>query len=166
MIRPLLILCCLLPSAALAAEQLATVLQQTTLRAEPFSDAAQILTLKARQQVTVLQRKGGWYQVRSAGQSGWLRMSRVRFGSGATTQNSSSGLGQALSFLTTGRSGSSGVTVATGIRGLDSADVANAKPDHQALKRLKQFQANPDQARQFARNAQLKSQPVGYFAEQ
>lgn len=170
--RPLLalILCCLFPPALLAAEQLATVLQQTELRAEPFSDATPLAAIGAKQQVTVIQRQGGWYQVRSGKQTGWLRMSHVRFGDSTTatttgTQQSGSGLAQTLRFLSTGRSGADGVTVATGIRGLDAADIANAKPDRQALNRLNRFQAKPARARQFAASAQLKTQPLGYFDE-
>jgi glucose-6-phosphate dehydrogenase assembly protein OpcA len=151
----------------LAAEQLATVLQQTELRAEPFDDATSLAAIRAKQQVSVIQRKGGWYQVRNGRQTGWLRMSHVRFGDGTTTstQQNGSGLAQSLRFLSTGRSGADGVTVATGIRGLDAADIANAKPDRQALNRLNRFQAKPARARQFAASAQLKTQPLGYFDE-
>lgn len=156
--------CAVCSSTLLAAEQLATVLQPTTLQAEPFADAAPLASLRAKQQVTVLQRQGGWYQVRSGKQRGWLRMSHLRFGEGATTAPPGAGLAQTLRFLSTGRSGADGVTVATGIRGLDSADMANAKPDRQALSRLNRFQARPERARQFADSAQLKSQPLGYFA--
>jgi hypothetical protein len=167
MTRPLLafILCCLFPPALLAAEQLATVLQQTELRAEPFADAAPLASLGAKHQVSVLKRQGGWYQVRSGKLRGWLRMSHIRFSSGSTTPQQDAGLAQTLRFLSTGRSGASGVTVATGIRGLDAADIANATPDHQALSRLDRFQAKPERARQFAASAQLKSQPLGYIAE-
>jgi hypothetical protein len=167
MTRPLLalILCCLFPPALLAAEQLATVLQQTELRAEPFDDATSLAAIRAKQQVSVIQRKGGWYQVRNGRQTGWLRMSHVRFGDGSTptTQQNGSGLAQSLRFLSTGRSGADGVTVATGIRGLDAADIANAKPDRQALNRLNRFQASPARAQQFAASARLKTQPLGYF---
>ncbi|MCW8917280.1 MAG: SH3 domain-containing protein [Gammaproteobacteria bacterium] len=165
MMRPLfaLLLCSLLSPALFAAEPLATVLQPTTLRAEPFADAAPLATLKAKQQVRVVQRKGGWYQVRSGQQRGWLRMSHLRLGDGATAPKGDSGVAQTLRFLGTGRSGADGVTVATGIRGLDAADMANAKPDHRALQRLDRYQAQPEQARQFAASARLKSQPLGYF---
>lgn len=166
MMRPLLtiILCCLLSPVVIAeATQIATVLRLTPLHTEPFSDAKKLISLRAKQQVIILQRKGGWYQVRNDSYTGWLRMSHVRFGSGKITQQNGAGLEQTLRFLSTGRSGADGVTVATGIRGLDAADVANAKPDHKAVASLKEFQVQPDQARQFAQDAQLKSQPFRYF---
>jgi hypothetical protein len=141
------------------------VLQQTTLRAEPYSDAAALATLRAKQQVTVIERKGGWYQVRIPGQSGWLRMSHVRFGDGSSTTQGSSGLSETLRFLSTGRSGSSGVTVATGIRGLDAADVANARPDHRAVNRLERYRVSQSTVESFAHSGKLRTQPLGYLDE-
>ena len=164
MIRTILTitLCGLFSPALFAEEQLATILQQTSLRAAPYSDARALTTLRARQRVRVIQRKGGWYQVRSGSQPGWLRMSHLRLGSGSTAQGDGTGLSQTLRFLSTGRSGASGVTVATGIRGLDATDVANAQPNHQAVAELERFYAHPERVRQFARDAKLQTQPLGY----
>ena len=158
-----LALCGLFSPALLAEEQLATILQQTELRAEPYSDTAALATLAAKQQVMVLQRQGGWYQVRAASQNGWVRMSHLRLGSAGGTSSGGNGISETLRFLNTGRSGSSGVTVATGIRGLDAADVANARPNHRAVKKLERFQSKPKQIEKFARSAQLKTQPLGYM---
>jgi hypothetical protein len=147
-------------------EQGATVLRDTELRAEPYADAAVLARLKARSKLTILQRKGGWYQARdSRNRTGWLRMSTIRLGSGAAAGSANGGLGQTLRFLSTGRSGSSGVTVATGIRGLDSADVANATPDHEAVKQLDRYRVSSAAARSFALNASLRSQRLGYIKE-
>ena len=161
-----LFLCLLLSPVIFASdEQIATVLQKTALLSEPFSDAAEVTTLKARQKIRVLQRKGGWYQVSSEQGSGWLRMSRIRFGDGKKSKADGKGLSQTVQFLSTGRSGAKGVTVATGIRGLEAADVSNAQPDHNAVAKLKQFQVNPAQATDFANEAELKTQPLGYFKD-
>ncbi len=164
--RPLfaLLLSLTLSPALFAAEQIATVLQPSALYAEPYSDARKLTTLKAKQQVTVLKRKGGWYQVQGGGNTGWLRMSRVRFGAGVV-ERSGEGLEQTLRFLSTGRSGADGVTVATGIRGLEAADVANATPDHQAVARLERFRSSAESARRYAAGAKLKTQPLGYLKQ-
>ena len=165
--RALLFLAAALLSTVLyAGEEIATTLKSSFLLAEPYSDAKQLATIDARQQVTVLQRKGGWYQVKHGSQRGWLRMSSIRFGNGETAAADGSGLAQTLRFLSTGRSGSSGVTVATGIRGLDAADVANATPNHNAVSRLERYSATPQTAQKFARSARLKTQPLGYLTEQ
>lgn len=158
-----LALCGLFSPTLFADEQLATILQQTDLRTEPYSDTAAITTLAAKQQVMVLQRQGGWYQVRTASQIGWVRMSHLRLGTATGGSADGSGVSQTLRFLNTGRSGSSGVTVATGIRGLDAADVANARPNHKAVRKLDRFQSKPKQVEKFARSAQLKTQPLGYM---
>ena len=156
----------LLSTALFADEQIATTLKSSSLFAEPYSDAKQLATIGARQQVTVLKRKGGWYQVKHGSQRGWLRMSTIRFGNSEATAQSGEGLAQTLRFLSTGRSGTDGVTVATGIRGLDAADVANATPNHNAVKRLERYNTNPQTAKKFARNARLKTQPLGYIKAQ
>lgn len=156
----------LLSPICLAAEtQLATVLRNTNLMSEPYSDASKVSRLKAKQQVTVITRKGGWYQVNHGNNSGWLRMSHIRFGDGKTSKGEGKGLMQTIRFLSTGRSGADGVTVATGIRGLDAADVANASPDHSSVKRMERFKSGPKNAKKFAKAAGLKSQPLGYIKE-
>ncbi len=149
-----------------AEEQVATVLRDTQLRSAPYSDAGVIATVKAKSRVTILERRGGWYQARdSRRHTGWLRMSNIRIGEGGATTGDGSGLGQTLRFLSSGRSGASGVTVATGIRGLDSADVVNATPDHNAVQRLDSFSVSAAAAKSFALNASLRSKRIGYLKE-
>ncbi len=148
------------PLPALA-EQAATVLRDTELRHEPFSDAGITAQLKANNRLTVFKRQGGWYQVRHGEQQGWVRMSAIRLGEAPA--GGSSGIVDTLRFLGSGRSGASGVTVATGIRGLDAADVANATPDHAALKQLDRIRISPSQARAFAAEAKLKCHSLAYL---
>lgn len=148
------------PLPALA-EQSATVLRDTELRSEPYSDARVSATLRAKSTLTILTRKGGWYQARQGSLKGWVRMSAIRLGE--AQGGGSSGISETLQFLSSGRSGSSGVTVATGIRGLDAADVANATPNHQAVQRLDRIQVSDSQARTFAAAAKLRSHTMGYM---
>lgn len=166
--RLLILLAALLFTLPLQAqEQTATVLRDSPLRAEPFTDAATLGSVKAKSRITVLQRSGGWYQIRDTrARSGWLRMSSVRLGDGASAADSGdSGIGQTLRFLSTGRSGASGTTVATGIRGLDAADVANATPDHAALKQLERHRVSANEAKNAARTAGLQSRTLSYLKE-
>jgi hypothetical protein len=165
LLLPLLAAFNLLVAAPAMAEQGATVLRDAALRSEPYSDAGIVTTLKAHTTLTILERRGGWYQTRTADrQRGWVRMSAIRLGE--LKAGGSSGVGATLRLLSTGRSGASGVTVATGIRGLDAADVANATPDHQAVSRLARFQASAAQAKAFAAQAKLKSRKLAYLTEQ
>lgn len=145
-----------------AAEQGGTVLRDSELRSEPYTDTTVLGKVKAKSTVMVIKRQGGWYQVRdAAGRSGWLRMSALRLGE--LRAGGDSGVGETIQFLSTGRSGASGVTVATGIRGLDSADVANATPNHQAVKRLAAYQSSATQAKSFAAGGKLKSRELAYM---
>jgi hypothetical protein len=142
------------------------VVGESSLYKKPFSDAAVVTTLPADSVVRIVQRKGGWYEVKADKKvSGWMRMSALRFGEPASDKQSGniSGLQQTIQLFKTGRSDSSGVTVATGIRGLDAADLQNSQPDHQALERLTTFIANQDGARSFAAEAKLKSQELAYI---
>ena len=148
------------PMRALA-EQTATVLRDTVLRSEPFSDADAIVSLKAKATLTLFKRQGGWYQVRVGEQQGWVRMSAIR--PGEAQSGGSAGIGETLRLLRNGRSGASGVTVATGIRGLDAADMASATPNHQAVERLAQYQVPAEQATAFAAEAELKSNELSYL---
>lgn len=162
----LLTLSLLLLAPALSAQEEAVALRDTTLRAEPHSDAAAITTIKAKSKLQILQRKGGWYQARDNSQkSGWLRMSHIRLGSGSSDGSAGGGLAQTLNFLSTGRSGASGVTVATGIRGLDAADVSKAKPDHAAVKKLDSYQISSASAEKFAASGKLRAIKLRYLKE-
>ena len=160
----LLVMLALAGPLPVLAEQIASVLRDTELRSEPFNDASITTTLKAKSPLTILKRRGGWYQARHGKQQGWVRMSAIRLGE--ARDGGSSGIGETLQFLSSGRSGSSGVTVATGIRGLDAADVANATPNHQAVKSLERFQVTAAQARAFASEAKLKSSQLAYLKPQ
>lgn len=159
-----LILCsCFFPVVQAEEAKIATVIRGTTLYAEPYSDAQVIGSLKAKQQVAITQRKGGWYRVMRDDARGWLRMSHVRFGTHNGDSRNGEGLKQTLRFLSTGRSGADGVTVATGIRGLDAADVANARPNHRAVNKLDSYAVSQRQAAVFAREAGLKSRSLSYI---
>lgn len=146
------------------AAEVAHIIRDTELKAEPFSDAAGIARLKANTRVSKTERKGGWYQITFKDKQGWVRMTSLRLGE-ADRARGKSGIGSTLRFLGTGRSGTSDVTVATGIRGLDAADVANAKPDHGALKRLKQKKVDPAKVKQFASAGKLTTTRLSYIQE-
>jgi len=138
----------------------------SNLYKKPFSDAEVVTNLYANGVVTVIKRKGGWYQVESANNmNGWMRMNRLRFGAQSEDNGSGNiqGLRQTLKLFKTGRSGSSGVTVATGIRGLDSADIENSKPDREALKRLLKYMSDRADSETFAAKAKLQAQELAYI---
>ncbi|WP_127474895.1 hypothetical protein [Sulfurivermis fontis] len=142
----------------------AHVIRATELKDKPFSDAATLLPLAENVLVDVLAREGGWYRVKVNNAEGWVRMTALRLGDGSAKPGDS-GVGSALQFLSTGRSGSSGVTVATGVRGLDAADISNATPDPMAVDNLEKFAVKPGDARRYAAEAKLQAQKIAYLKD-
>lgn len=153
----------LVPIAALA--ESATVIRTTQLVASPAAGARAVATLYGDSRVEILQRNGGWYQVRdaSSGRSGWLRLTSVRLGEQTAEENETGFWGSLFSF--TGRSGSRTATATTGIRGLGEDDIAGAVPDTRAVAGLDRFQASADDANRFARELGLQSKQVKHLPE-
>lgn len=153
----LLGLACSLPAAA----ETAVTNRETELKREPFSDAATLATLPTQSPVEILKRQGGWTQVKPANAAtGWVRMLNLRLGSGSATKQGDSGAG---ALFNVARSGSSGNTVTTGIRGLSEEDLRTARPNPQELQRMQQYTVSAPEAQQFASAAKLQKQQVGYF---
>jgi hypothetical protein len=138
----------LLPTAALASERGMTI-RAGDLYAEPFIDAAKLGPLAANQPVTIVARKGGWLSIESGGKKGWVRMLIVRLETAAA--------GAATAAL---RTGSTGRTIATGVKGLDEGSIRNAAIDREQLARLEALGASEAEARALASEAGLKENQV------
>lgn len=159
------LLALLLCSIGLAAQaDPAHVIRATELKDKPFSDAATLMPLAENAPVDVLAREGGWYRVKVKNAEGWVRMTALRLGDGSAKPGNS-GVGSALQFLSTGRSGSSGVTVATGVRGLDASDISNATPDPKAVASLDRLAVKPGDARRYAAEAKLQARKIAYLKD-
>ena len=137
----------------------------TDLKNEPFIDAQTAGTLPANAQVEILKRQGGWLQVKSAGGEGWVKLLSIRLSTAAQAKAGDTGVKELLNVAQTGRSGSSGTTVATGVRGLSPEDMKNAKPNPDEVKKLDNFAATKSQAESLANKARLTSHKVEYLAD-
>lgn len=146
-------------STAAPAETAITV-RNTELKKEPYSDAATVATLAGQEKVEIVRRQGAWTQVKTAAAQGWVRMLSLRLGEGAARQGDS-GIG---SLLNVARSGSSGTTVSTGVRGLSEEDLKNTKPNPEELQKMERLAASAQEARNFAGSAKLNSRQVDYLA--
>jgi len=142
------------------AQETGFAIRQTEVKKEPFSDAQTVGILEEKAQVKVLSRQGGWVQVESGGAvSGWVRMLSIRTNSGQSSVVS--GL---KSLFSVARTGSSGTTVTTGVRGLDKEQIQNAKPNPEELKKLAALAATRADAERFAAGSpQLRNQAVEYL---
>jgi hypothetical protein len=143
------------------AQEAGFAVRQTEVKKEPFSDAETVGTLAEKAQVKVLSRQGGWAQIESGALAGWVRMLSIRMNSGQS--NIFSGL---KSLFSVARTGSSGTTVTTGVRGLDKEQIKNATPNPEELKKLAGFAATRGDAEKFAAgNPQLRNQNVDYLPQ-
>jgi hypothetical protein len=147
-----------LAAPAHAAETAYTV-RSTEIKQQPYSDAATVARLNENASVSIVKRQGGWVRITSKAGNGWVKMLSLR-GSSTATKRGDSGL---QSLFNIGRSGSSGITVATGVRGLSEEDLKNAQPDTRELEKLQNYAVNRAKAEKFARDAKLKARKLDYL---
>lgn len=146
-------------AAPVYAVQVAYAVRSTEIKLLPYSDAATVATLDEKAKVNILLRQGGWVKINSKNGNGWVRMLSVRSDTTAR-KTGDSGL---ISLLNVGRSGSSGITTTTGIRGLSEEDLKNAQPNPGELEKLEKYAVNKTKAERFARDAKLKTQQLDYL---
>jgi Bacterial SH3 domain len=120
--------------------------------AQPFTDAAKVGAVSANQPVTVLERKGGWLSVEVGGKRGWMRMLGVRLEAVARSAGPA-----AL------RTGSTGRTVATGVKGLDEGTIRAASVDRAQLARLNEMGASEADGRALAASNKLGEAKIAYL---
>jgi len=144
-----------------AAAEEGAVIRADELKAMPFIDAATSAKVTANQQVTIVGRKGGWVEVQAGGQTGWLRMLNVRLAAGSGPAQGQANV-RAASLL---RTGSSGKTVTTGIKGLGEEDLQNASPDPAQVAALADFAVPASEASANAHASGLVEQQVEFVDE-
>lgn len=150
---PLALLLC----SALAFADSGSIARNTDLKDKPFLDATTTAKLSAGSTVSMLKREGAWMQVKTSdGKTGWVKLLNIR--SGSTTQsNNFSGIG---SLAKVAKTGSSGNTVTTGVKGLSEEGIKNAKPDPKELAKLEQLGISKAEAQRYATQEHLKAQKV------
>lgn len=146
---------------ALAHAESGVVVRATELKDKPFADANTLATLSENSSVNITGRQGAWMQVNASSKNGWVKMLSVRTGSGEV------GSGQQVGGLLAGasvfKSGSSGSTTTTGVKGLSEEEIRNANPNPNELAKLDRLGTNADDASKFAKQAKLASAKVEYL---
>ena len=145
-------------STALAGEE-GSALKTGDLKAEPFRDAKTIGSLAAGDHVEILQKQGGWFRVKTAKGSGWVRMLSVRRGEARKGADDAAG----LLGLASGRAGTGQVVATTGIRGLNEEDLKAAKYNEAEVKKAESYATTRAQAQQFAASGKLAARKVDYL---
>ena len=144
-----------LVASPLALAEPASLLKPTELRSQPQNTASVVDTLQTKDSVDITARKGAWANVKtSAGKSGWVRMLNLRTGSG---QRGDAGIGALASVFKTG---SSGNTVSTGVKGLSAEQLQNATPNPAEVQRLNTYAVKVADARSFAKQGKLAVKQV------
>lgn len=149
------------PSAPAHAAEKGALIRAGELKTKPFADAPAAARFTANQQVNVISRQGGWVQVEADGKTGWLRMLNLRMASAGAP--SRKGNNSAMASLL--RTGSSGKTVTTGVKGMDEEDIRNATIDIVELQELHGLAVPPLEATAHAQQSGLKEYKVEYLKE-
>jgi len=153
-----IILFCVFTTQLSAAGKPAHISRDTSLYAKPFKDSQILASLPINTNLSIIKRKGGWYQVSTADNTGWVRLVAVRLGQVRSADGDSS-TGDALELLSglaTGREKSSEVTTASAVKGLGEEELRNATPDTDALDELDEFAADEQAGQEAAEQAGLK----------
>jgi hypothetical protein len=154
-------------TSAEAAEK-GLIIHAGDLMAQPFIDAAKTSAVTPNQPVTIIERRGAWANVESNGKTGWVRLLNVRLEPrpGGTASGQASGSPPALSLNNPAsllRTGSSGKTVTTGVKGMDEEDIRNATPNLAELAVLDSLEVDAADARANAQKSSLKESSVDYL---
>lgn len=146
------------PAATAAPTESGQVIRAADLMAQPFIDAAKVAPVTANQAVTIVERRGGWVQVQAAGKTGWLRALNVRLAPGTSDIARASNRGASVL-----RTGSSGRTITTGVKGLDEESIRNAPIDRAQLAALGALAVPDTSAREAASRKKLVESKVDYL---
>jgi hypothetical protein len=149
------------PAKPAAPAEVGTLLKADQLKAEPFQDAKVIANLAAGNKVEILQRQGGWFRVKTAKTSGWVRMLSVRRGE-AGKASAGSEVGGLLA-LASGRAGTGKVVATTGIRGLNEEQLKTAKYSESELALADSLVASRAAAAKFAATGKLVPRAIAYL---
>lgn len=158
--RLVLIFTLFIAGAALAGES-GTTVKSDSVRAAPFSDAKIVATLPAATRVEILRKDGGWYQIKSAQGSGWMRMLSLRRAAMKAADKPLSG----LAGLASGRAGTGKIVATTGIRGLNEEQLKAAQYDEKQVTLLESSTSSRAEVQKFASKAKLKARQVDYLAD-
>jgi hypothetical protein len=124
----------------------------TDLKATPSADAKTVKNLPSGTALKLAKREGFWVEVDAGGAKGWLKLSDITMGSGAT-----GGIGA----LDTGRTGKGNIVSTSAARGLSAKELVAAKPDAQEFESLKSLTVSSQEAEQFAQAGGLKTRTLG-----
>lgn len=156
--KRILALIMLLAVSAAGAAETGTALKSDHLRAEPYGDAKPVGSIARGDKLDILDKKGAWLKVKSAGSSGWVRLLSVKRGMLGRSNNA-----EGVLDLATGRAGTGQVVSTTGVRGLSEEDLKAAKFNEEEIKKLEGNGISGAEAQQFASKGGLQARKLDYL---
>jgi hypothetical protein len=138
---------------------------ETELRGEPSASASSVATLPSGAQLTVFERKGGWYRVEADTGAGWLRLASIRFPNTAQ-QQAEGGAATMMSMMRIGPGADvddGPRSTTTGVRGLDGASIDNAAPDEEQIAKLEALARTAETGRALAEEGKLAPVDVDFL---
>lgn len=90
----------------------------------------------------------------SNGQVGWIKLLNVRTNGAGTSSNGAGTLGNVI------KTGSSGQTVTTGVKGLSAEQIEQAEPDFAEVKKMESYASSQAEAARLAQQAKLTPHSV------
>jgi hypothetical protein len=137
-----------------------TLIRGEQARATPSTSAKSVASLGSGTPVDILNRRGGWLQVKVQDKVGWVRLLSVRSGTSGSA-NSAAELGGVVGLAT--KRNSNQVVAVAGLRGLNEEDLKSAHFNAAELGELDTFKTNRPQAESFAKQGQLYPHSVAYL---
>lgn len=160
-IPPILIAGSLLTLQSATAQNQATVVRSTELKAKPFSDAETVKALKENDKLNVLSRKASWTEVKAQDVSGWVKMLSLRFEGRDAKETDVKALVD--SGFALGKGSATGSTTTTAVKGLDKDSFKNLSPNMERFQKMQSFSANKNDAKNFASQQKLIEQEQAYI---
>jgi uncharacterized protein YgiM (DUF1202 family) len=136
---------------ALAAET-GSAIKDDQLRAEPFTDAKTVASVKRGESLTILKKQGVWLQVKNAKSTGWLKLLSVKRASTTASSANTHVLSQ-----NSGRSGTGQIVSTTGIRGLNEEELKAATFNEAEVNKLESYTVSDKDGAAFAKAGQLSA---------
>jgi len=156
----LLLLVVLLPQGVSPAAEMGSALKADIIRAEPYADADKTGTFARGDKLDIISKKGAWLKVKTAKESGWVRLLSVKRG----TSKGGNEVAGVLK-LASGRAGTGQVVATTGVRGLNEEELKSAKYNAGEVKKLESYTQTSRQGQQFAQSGGLKPVKLSYLPE-
>jgi hypothetical protein len=150
--------------AAPAFAQQVTLDRDSPLYSEPRLESAPVAQLRRGSSGEVVDKQGGWLNLKTPGGTGWLFSFNVRFPS--QKADAGDGGGGAAAGRVLGPRRNVSVTSSIGIRGLEEEDLKQATFNAGQMKLLDGYVATKEAAEQGARASGLAPAKVNYFGGQ